>query len=225
MDKFELYSKRNIFSENILGKRSLAAASLQLSEDDHKLLEQAREKFVTSQSELLLAKQRLQETETLLKEMRDIMFSMRVQHQRFEETPLDHSLVSLQSQQRALQDLIARSEGKIFKIIYATFIKYFFLSNGHYSIDFSFLLRPVGPIERLGGRVRNTTATTSEVVAAEAEASVKAMSRMSYEQASTLFAAPVGPPRPAPATATKPLANVRRLTTSVRTPAKSDPSK
>ena len=113
MDKFELYSKRNIFSDNILGKRTFAAQSLQLSEDDQKALEQAREKFVSSQTALLIAKQQLQETESLLKEMRDIMFSMRVQHQRFEETPLDHSLVSLQTQQRSLQELLIRSEGKV----------------------------------------------------------------------------------------------------------------
>jgi len=113
MDKFELYSKRNIFSDNILGKRTFAAQSLQLSEDDQKALEQAREKFVSSQTALLIAKQQLQETESLLKEMRDIMFSMRVQHQRFEEIPLDHSLVSLQTQQRSLQELLIRSEGKV----------------------------------------------------------------------------------------------------------------
>lgn len=113
MDKFELYSKRNIFSDNILGKRTLATALLQISEDDQKILDQAREKFIKSQTDLILAKQQLQESESLLKEMRDIMFSMRVQHQRFEESPLDHSLISLQLQRRSLQELLARSDGKL----------------------------------------------------------------------------------------------------------------
>lgn len=56
----------------------------------------------------------------------------------------------------------------------------------------------------------------TEVVAVEQEESAKTMSRMSHEQATNLFAPPTALPRPVSSTTN----NVRRLTTSVRTPAK-----
>jgi hypothetical protein len=113
MEKFRIYSARNVFAPSSQAPSSSSSTAAPSTETDAHLLE-LRRRYLELQAELRSVADSCRDTDALLRDMRSALFTLRVGAQAFEEGDMDvaESMGEIAQNRNRLLELCAEANGK-----------------------------------------------------------------------------------------------------------------